>query len=368
VRARHRRRGGTALTPAAEGHGSDQDVDAALAVAAMGLREHQAPHMFLSAARLLDAVLSRADPQSVRNSPHAPQLAAASVDALGSVNAHVAEAATGLVTGKLVRALGPACVVRAVLRPPPGAGRGKKSSTLWRPLHARLGALASLVAQAPELCAPAAVLDWAAKMDAFEHANGSVRDAARDVVRELCSAHGFSAVELAVRERFSPRLADRLLASFASRLAPCVYCRASADEAALDLHYWSACAMLTGCPRCAQVVEVALLNDHLLQECEQRANHRACPRCHEAIAVQFFDQHVRRNACLEAKPKAVANVRCCCPAPPAGTNLSARVCVCVRSQRCPLCHLDVAGGEHGWEVHLLQETCVKNPRTPVKDT
>ena len=42
------------------------------------------------------------------------------------------------------------------------------------------------------------------------------------------------------------------------------------NEDSLDLHYWKDCPMLSPCPACAQVVEIAGLTDHLLDECEHR--------------------------------------------------------------------------------------------------
>lgn len=53
----------------------------------------------------------------------------------------------------------------------------------------------------------------------------------------------------------------------------CMFCGAKDSawtEDSLDLHYWKDCPMLTPCPACAQVVEIAGLTDHLLDECEYR--------------------------------------------------------------------------------------------------
>jgi len=108
---------------------------------------------------------------------------------------------------------------------------------------------------------------------------------------------------------------------------------------ALDLHYWKECPMLTSCAQCEQVIEVSMLNDHLLNECEMKYNHQKCPRCWEAIASQFFEQHVKRGACVPAQPLNKAS-------------------------RCPICHKDVKAGEEGWREHILEGSgCPKNPRT-----
>jgi centrosomal protein CEP104 len=110
-------------------------------------------------------------------------------------------------------------------------------------------------------------------------------------------------------------------------------------EDALDMHYWKECPMLTSCAQCEQVIEVALLNEHLLKECENKDNHRQCLRCNEAIAAQFFEQHSQRASCLPAKPVSKAN-------------------------RCPLCHKDCKAGVQGWKQHILAgQGCPKNPRT-----
>ena len=107
----------------------------------------------------------------------------------------------------------------------------------------------------------------------------------------------------------------------------------------LDLHYWRECPMLTSCSRCQQIIEVATLNDHLLHECAQKANHQQCGRCGEAIASKFYKMHVKRNSCLKKEPLSVAS-------------------------RCPLCHKNIGPGEEGWKSHLLTgKGCPKNERT-----
>ena len=326
---------------ARDGLGSEDDIEAVLVIVAMGLREHATPLAFTSAARLLDMVSARASTSSMLSaiaaSPSASAVCVAAVDALGATSAQVADAAKALVTRKLPELFGSAAVVKALLRP---GARGKKSSTLWRPTHAKIAALDVLLDVAsPEQCGADAVVDWLTRMDAIEHPNQAVRDAARQLLARLARARSGAAVETALRDRLSPQLVDRVLASVDGLSHACMYCHATglADEGALDLHYWGECAMLAPCPRCSQVVEVARLNEHLLSECAHKQNHRACPRCKEAIAAQFFEQHVRRNTCLEAKPTAAAN-------------------------RCPLCHSDVAPGDQGWLTHLVHEGCPKSTR------
>lgn len=59
----------------------------------------------------------------------------------------------------------------------------------------------------------------------------------------------------------------------------CMFCGKSESgwtEDMLDLHYWKECPLLTPCPACAQIVEIAGLPEHLLEECEHKHNFEAC--------------------------------------------------------------------------------------------
>ena len=56
----------------------------------------------------------------------------------------------------------------------------------------------------------------------------------------------------------------------------CMFCGVSDpswNEDSLDLHYWQDCTLLTQCPACGQVTEIAGLPQHLTQECEQKDNY-----------------------------------------------------------------------------------------------
>lgn len=44
----------------------------------------------------------------------------------------------------------------------------------------------------------------------------------------------------------------------------------------LDLHYWKECPLLISCPTCAQIVEIAGLPEHLLDECEHKQQFVPC--------------------------------------------------------------------------------------------
>mgnify|MGYP003384993732 CR=1 FL=1 len=53
----------------------------------------------------------------------------------------------------------------------------------------------------------------------------------------------------------------------------CMFCNVhdpTWNEDGLDLHYWRDCTLLTQCPACGQVTEIAGLPQHLTQECEKK--------------------------------------------------------------------------------------------------
>ncbi|XP_064642037.1 centrosomal protein of 104 kDa-like isoform X2 [Lineus longissimus] len=120
----------------------------------------------------------------------------------------------------------------------------------------------------------------------------------------------------------------------------CIFCgEKNSDfkgEENLDLHYWKHCPMLKRCANCKQVVEIAGLTDHLLEECDAKSNFAKCPRCTEAIPKPEHPEHVREQLCPAAKK---------------GLN------------HCPLCHENIDSGEDGWKDHLMgQMGCKQNPR------
>jgi hypothetical protein len=68
----------------------------------------------------------------------------------------------------------------------------------------------------------------------------------------------------------------------------CMFCGASDGswtEDALDLHYWKDCSLLAPCSACSQVVEVAGLPEHLLEECEHKAQFRSDPVTGESLPL-----------------------------------------------------------------------------------
>ena len=59
------------------------------------------------------------------------------------------------------------------------------------------------------------------------------------------------------------------------------------NEDALDLHYWKDCPLLAPCLACAQVVEVAGMADHLLEECEHKGQYKSCNITGLAVSHTF---------------------------------------------------------------------------------
>ena len=59
----------------------------------------------------------------------------------------------------------------------------------------------------------------------------------------------------------------------------CMFCGVqnnSWTENELDLHYWKDCPLLISCPSCAQIVEIAGLPEHLLDECDAKGKYVPC--------------------------------------------------------------------------------------------
>uniref|UniRef100_A0AAR2KEX6 Centrosomal protein of 104 kDa n=1 Tax=Pygocentrus nattereri TaxID=42514 RepID=A0AAR2KEX6_PYGNA len=80
----------------------------------------------------------------------------------------------------------------------------------------------------------------------------------------------------------------------------CIFCGEkdkSFTEEGLDLHYWKHCPMLCRCLQCRQVVEISSLTEHLLTECEHRADFVQCPCCSEAIIRDQLTEHAQSTTC-----------------------------------------------------------------------
>jgi centrosomal protein CEP104 len=118
----------------------------------------------------------------------------------------------------------------------------------------------------------------------------------------------------------------------------CMFCGAEDktwDEDALDLHYWKDCPLLTACPACTQVVEIAGLPEHLCEECEKKDDYIYCNVTGLSIAKS------------EYKKWSVDPLR---KAPPDG------------SMYCCLCRTAVPDNDDIWRDHLLNH-CRANVRS-----
>ncbi|PNF19286.1 Centrosomal protein of 104 kDa [Cryptotermes secundus] len=120
----------------------------------------------------------------------------------------------------------------------------------------------------------------------------------------------------------------------------CIFCLSRFDsftEEGLNIHYWRSCPMLMRCAHCKQVVEIATLSQHLLEECEMRKSYRKCETCTEAVLYELFDQHKSDASCNPAGPESTTN-------------------------HCPLCHCNIPPYEDGWRQHLMGLPCPNHPR------
>jgi len=106
------------------------------------------------------------------------------------------------------------------------------------------------------------------------------------------------------------------------------------DEDAMDLHYWKDCPMLSACPSCSQVVEIAGLPEHLLEECDAKEKYALCQVTGLAIDVASFADWSESASCT---------------APPDD------------SMFCPLCKTIVPDSDELWREHLVRK-CAKNVR------
>mgnify|MGYP006077091709 CR=1 FL=1 len=122
----------------------------------------------------------------------------------------------------------------------------------------------------------------------------------------------------------------------------CMFCGvsdASWNEDALDMHYWKDCVLLAPCPACAQVVEVAGMADHLLDECEHKAKYMSCDVTGLAVQKATYDS-------WKASPECTA---------------------CAEGYMyCSLCNTSVEDTDDTWRQHLFYE-CANNTRSKLKD-
>jgi centrosomal protein CEP104 len=118
----------------------------------------------------------------------------------------------------------------------------------------------------------------------------------------------------------------------------CMFCGASDstwDEDALDLHYWKDCPLLSPCEACAQVVEIAGMADHLLEECEHKGEFRSCETTGLAVRISTYSDWKNSPQCIKCPPERMY---------------------------CPLCLTTVADTDDAWKQHLFYD-CAKNTRS-----
>ncbi|RYG94228.1 hypothetical protein EON65_57835 [archaeon] len=76
----------------------------------------------------------------------------------------------------------------------------------------------------------------------------------------------------------------------ATDFTSCMFCgehNKAWTENDLDLHYWKDCPLLISCPSCAQIVEIAGLPEHLLDECDEKKNYVPCDVTGKALVVVY---------------------------------------------------------------------------------
>jgi centrosomal protein CEP104 len=120
----------------------------------------------------------------------------------------------------------------------------------------------------------------------------------------------------------------------------CMFCGArdkSWNEDALDLHYWKYCALLVSCPACAQVIEIADLSEHMLDECEQKDQYEPCEVTGLAIRKSELDAWQRSPNCKPTKAGCM---------------------------HCPLCPESVQDTKEAWWNHLMLECSGNKRRIP----
>lgn len=287
---------------------------------------------------------------------------------------------------------GPRVVTSHALRPLEGV---QLKGHAWRPLVARLRLLRDIVANYginnDETGATTeSVMGFPKRYGCFSHSNGDVRDASRELTTVVESVVGVHALEPFLRD-LRPRQLEEYRTAFEkaaaedkfkgmarkinkpSVLTPrtsnkkvsvasggqvqtsavrsmerdgaevedggqqCMFCAASDpewNEDSLDMHYWKDCTFLTPCPACAQVVEIAGLADHLLDECEHRDMYINCEVTGLAIRSDDYAEFQKSE-----------NYR---PAPD-------------EHFYCPLCYQPCPDNDVAWRRHISMQ-CTSNPR------
>mmetsp|Transcript_24759 Transcript_24759/g.41875 ORF Transcript_24759/g.41875 Transcript_24759/m.41875 type:complete len:844 (+) Transcript_24759:164-2695(+) len=267
-----------------------------------------------------------------------------------------------------------------------------KQKTAWRPILGRLQLLKDLVdihgVGSSSGLTPENVMNFVKNLNAFSHSNGEVRDAAKyltvalhkhvgeepltpylDLLRRKqreeydaafngvddgsskTSARGDHSAQSKAKgggvNTSAVKSGKKDDPSTASKeggggddavFTTCMFCGKSDNswnEDGLDLHYWKECPLLSPCPACAQIVEIAGLPEHLLDECEQKDSYSACDTTGLAIRKDEMDAWTKGPSCV----------------PPPENCMY-----------CPLCLASVEDTDTAWREHLLYG-CPKNGRS-----
>lgn len=313
------------------------------------------------------------------------------IERMADGNARIRECAReGIEILAASRSVGPAAVGAHAQRAIP-----TKLKAAWRPIVSRLQLLTYLTsnygfgAQGGISCE--SVMNFARTTGSFSHSNGEVRDAARDLTVEVFRIVGETPLDVYLK-LLRPKQLEEYLAAFEKAaksgkaekkslipLSPrlkhvvhsptgkvttsaarvedksgsgvlvsengpqedftvCMFCGTSNpawNEDALDRHYWKECALLSPCPACAQVVEIAGLPDHLLEECEHKGSFIRCDKTGLAIRSNALQGWKRGDKYRS---------------PPDGSIV------------CPLCYAVVLDTDEAWKKHLFYG-CEANLRT-----
>ena len=286
---------------------------------------------------------------------------------------------------------GPRSVCQKALAP---MKSNQLKSHAWRPLVARMHLLRDIVSNfginnEETGATTEAVMAFPKQNACFSHSNGDVRDAAKDLTTAVESVVGVHPLEPFLRE-LRPKQLEEYEAAFrkaaaedksksqrkiqkptvltprthnkkasvatggkvqtsavrseeregiteTDNLTQCMFCGADDpewNEDSLDLHYWKDCTFLAPCPACAQVVEIAGLADHLLDECEFKGMYVSCEVTGIAIRSDEYPQFQQSEYYK--------------PAP--------NDCF-----YCPLCYEAVPDSDEAWKKHITMK-CTANTR------
>ncbi len=331
--------------------GYDRAIQPITSIIQNGL-EDKTPQVFLTALTLLDSLLAALKRNRIHASvikQYMESIVNTLMDKLNDGSARIRDSSTASLLAISQSALGPGYVAAAASRP-----LGSKQRSLWRPLVGRLHLLKDLVRQngiggqmtSAGITADS-IMGFCKNNGAFAHSNGEVREAAKALTVTIQEVVGTTALEPYLKI-LRPKQLEEYYTAFDSALirgqkdvkivsataggsspsvqavsvkkqkppdssdqvGTCMFCGrvGLADEDALDLHYWQECPLLCSCVSCGQVIEISVLSEHQLTECEGRANYRQCEVTGVAVETENWDEWQD-----SAKRVPIPNGSVCCP-------------------------------------------------------